>query len=113
MIEKSQHVLQLKDIYSALLTEKQLEVLNMHFEDDFTLAEIAENTATSKQAAYDIIKRTVSSLNYYEEKLGLAAREQQLRFLLDRALLLINRQNPAEADLDEAKQIIIDALELL
>lgn len=82
MLIKVLRVGQLYDFYNALLTEKQRDCLNMHYLQDLSLAEIAEQFGVSRQAVHDILRRAEQTLEEYEEKLGLAARYREERKLL-------------------------------
>ena len=64
----------LADFYGPLLTEKQRNVWDLHYQQDLSLAEIAELEHISRQAIHDLIKRTERILAEYEEKLGLVQR---------------------------------------
>jgi len=64
----------LADFYGPLLTEKQRNVWDLHYQQDLSLAEIAEVEHISRQAIYDLIKRTERILAEYEEKLRLVQR---------------------------------------
>lgn len=64
----------LADFYGPLLTEKQRRVWDFHYEQDLSLVEIAELEEISRQAVYDLLKRTEKILQEYEEKLELVRR---------------------------------------
>lgn len=62
------------DWYEALLTEKQRDIMNMYYREDFSLSEIAENLNISRSAVSDLIKRVSKSLEDYENKLQLVSK---------------------------------------
>ncbi|MBP1759110.1 MAG: hypothetical protein H6Q63_27 [Firmicutes bacterium] len=64
----------LVDFYGPLLTEKQRNVWDLHYQQDLSLTEIAEVEHISRQAIHDLLKRTERILNEYEDKLGLVQR---------------------------------------
>jgi len=61
----------LYDFYGKLLTPKQQEVMQLYYEQDLSLSEIAEELKITRQAVYDILKRSEQALEKYERKLGL------------------------------------------
>ena len=69
IFDKFVEIANLFEIYSSLLSEKQKEYLEDHFENDLSLSEIAKNNNVSRQAIYDNIKRGIALLYDYEDKL--------------------------------------------
>ena len=65
------------DYYGAFLTDNQCEMLKLNCEEDFSLAEIAEQKGISRQGV-----RGEKILFEMEEKLGLAARDRRLKVLI-------------------------------
>ena len=71
------------DFYGDLLTEKQREYYDLHFNSDLSLQEIAEQSGVSRQAVWDIIRRAEQSLFEIEEKTGLVSRAVRRRKSLE------------------------------
>lgn len=65
----------LRVYYGALLTERQNELIRLHYDEDISLGELAELFSVSRQAVLDGIKRGESALRGFEDKLGLAKRD--------------------------------------
>ncbi len=82
-IEQVIKISQLYDFYSELLSEKQKQYLNDYYFNDFSLTEISENYDISKQAVSNNIKRTITELEEYEEKLNLIKLNNERLFLLN------------------------------
>lgn len=70
-IEKTNRMNALFEFYSTLLTEKQMNYIELYYGNDLSLGEIAEEYGVSRQAVYDNIKRTEKLLETYEKKLHL------------------------------------------
>ena len=68
-IENSVKLSILLEIYGKLLTEKQYDMLNDYYNNDLSLAEIAENEKITRQAVRDNLKKGEKKLFEYEEKL--------------------------------------------
>jgi predicted DNA-binding protein YlxM (UPF0122 family) len=73
-MEKLAKMALLEDFYGPLLTAKQRNVWDLHYQRDLSLAEIAELEHISRQAIHDLLKRTERILEEYEDKLGLVQR---------------------------------------
>ncbi len=101
-LEKLQNIAMLFDFYGALLTDKQQQALQLFYEENLSLAEIAAQTDTSRQAVHDLIKRSVTLLQFYEEKLGLIAeyqkRTENLLRLQEIALKLESKTDDRQKD---------------
>ena len=82
-IEKTERINNLLDIYGNILTDKQKEVMEMYFQYDFSLNEISLNLNVSRNAVYDLIKRTTSLLEKYENKLNFLAKKEKILSLKD------------------------------
>jgi len=64
--------------YGDLLSDKQRTYMEEHFEEDYSLSEIAKSYNISRQAVYDNIKRGIKILKSYEEKIGFFKREKEI-----------------------------------
>lgn len=73
----------LLDYYGNMLTEKQREVVEWYYNEDLSLAEIAEHTGITRQGVRDSIKRAEVQLLDCEEKLGLKKRFADMQKSLD------------------------------
>lgn len=88
-LEKSVEIGTLCAFYGGLLTDKQLSALRLHYEEDLSLGEIAEELEVSRQNVHELITRSVQKLRRYEEALGAAARAEETARTLRRANELI------------------------
>src|ERR1700687_896320 len=87
--------LSLFERYGALLTDHQREVLDLHLNSDWSLAEIANHGGTSRAAVHDLIRRSTQSLEDYERRLGLlaeAVRRRRAIVSLERCLSALRRR---------------------
>ena len=78
-MDKKLETSDLLDIYGELLTEKQRDMLELYYNDDLSLAEIAEHYEISRQGVHDSIKRGEEALEEYERVLGLRAQQENYR----------------------------------
>ncbi|WP_122646590.1 putative DNA-binding protein [Enterococcus mediterraneensis] len=105
-IEKTNRMNALFEFYSTLLTEKQMNYMELYYADDFSLGEIAEEYAVSRQAVYDNIKRTEKILEDYEKKLHLFSDYIVRGEILDRLTQYVTEHYPKDETLaDLIKQI--------
>jgi len=76
---KNMELALLFDFYGDMLTEKQRDVIELYYEDDLSLSEIAENAGITRQGVRDSIKRAEGQLLEMEERLGLVRRFREMR----------------------------------
>ncbi|MHB0885260.1 MAG: YlxM family DNA-binding protein [Bacillota bacterium] len=96
-LERANRVILLGDYYGQLLTERQRDILSLHYEDDLSLGEIAESLSVSRQAVHDLLSRSEEALEDYEARLGLVARDGEARRLvaaLARSVAALDPDNP-------------------
>ncbi len=71
---KNLEIALLLDFYGEMLTEKQRDMVHYYYNDDLSLAEIAENEGITRQGVRDSIKRAEAQMLEMEERLGLYRR---------------------------------------
>lgn len=69
----------LLDYYGSLLTQKQKNYFDLYYNQDLSLAEIAEMEGISRQGVHDTISRTETILQEMERATGCVARLRRLR----------------------------------
>lgn len=84
MFEKDLSVSLLMDFYGEILTDKQREVIRLYYDDDLSLAEIADEAKITRQGVRDSIKRGEATLHEMEDKLGLVKRFSDQKLILDK-----------------------------
>ena len=62
MFEKNLEINYLLDFYGEVLSERKREVLEMYYNEDLSLAEIAGDIGISRQGVRDIIKKSEDEL---------------------------------------------------
>jgi len=95
----------LNDYYGVLLTKKQEEMLKLFYNEDFSLAEIAEDFKVSRQAVRDAIKRGEGALVEFENKLGMARLYQSLSVNLKQLIEKIENNDGVSA-VETAKSML-------
>ena len=102
------------DTYGGMLTEKQQEYLDMRYNQDLSLGEIAQEQGVSRQAVFDNLTRTEALLRRMEENIGSVKRHmlmrQAVQEILDAATVLDASSDPA---ISEAAQRIRAAVHTL
>ncbi len=82
-MEKNIEVSLLFDFYGKLLKPSGRKVIDLYYNEDLSLAEIADHMGITRQGVRDSIKRCERLLFEFEEKLGLFKRFGHLENGLD------------------------------
>ena len=109
MFEKDLKKAYLLDFYGDVLTERKKEVLDMYYNEDLSLAEIAEQIGISRQGVRDLIKKAEEELIFLEEKLGLAKKMVALRHHSDNMISIAENEGISaelKAEIEEIAKII-------
>ncbi|MDE6840505.1 MAG: DNA-binding protein [Oscillospiraceae bacterium] len=101
------------DFYGDLLTDRQREFYDLYYNEDLSLAEIAENYGISRQGVRDVIVRAEAAMTEIEDKTHIIRRFQQSRGAIaaidaaaDQLLQAVNRRSYSDAMLDELAHTI-------
>ena len=101
------------DFYGDLLTDRQKEFYDLYYNEDLSLAEIAENYGISRQGVRDVIVRAEAAMTEIEDKTHIIRRYFQTRKQIDaidqaadRLLQMVNERSYRDESLDEIGRII-------
>ena len=88
------------DFYGQLLNEKQEDIVEMYYNQDLSLSEIAEILGITRQGVHDYLKRSENTLYSMESKLKLLERFLDQKSRITEALQLVN---VLECDINDNK----------
>ena len=109
-LEKSVEIGTLCAFYGGLLTQRQQDALRLHYEEDLSLGEIADELEVSRQNVHELITRSVQKLRRYEEALGAMRRAEETAKVLRQVQSLIGAADTAPA---EAHATLMEASRLI
>lgn len=110
-MEKNIEISILLQIYKDILTEKQFEILDQYYNNDYSLSEIAENYNITRQAVRDNIKNGESKLYDLENKLGIMKKnEKQQKIIED---IITKLDNLEIKDKEKINSIKIELMKLI
>ncbi len=101
-IENSIKIGILLEIYGKLLTKKQYDLLDDYYNNDLSLAEIAENEGITRQAVRDNLKKGEKKLFEYEDKLKIMKKNVDQEEQIANILSEINTLNSNSTDTEVA-----------
>lgn len=97
-MDKNVEISMLCQIYGKLLTEKQLNILNDYYNNDYSLSEIAENNSITRQAVRDNLKKGENKLFELEEKLGVMNRMLNQEKTIEHILSELSKISSQDSD---------------
>lgn len=108
---KDLNVTILLDVYGQLLTEKQRFAIDMYYNEDLSLAEIADEINISRQGVRDSIKQGEKHLCEYEEQLGVVKRFRNISAQLEQIkAILAKAEFEGKADIIEITEKISEEI---
>lgn len=102
------------DYYGELLTQRQRDCLDMRYNQDMSLGEIAQELGVSRQGVFDNLNRAETLLRNMEAKTGFLRRDEKVRQaarkILEAAKAMEEHQTPEtapgiQAILEAAKEL--------
>lgn len=96
-VERTVRISKLFDLYGPLLTDRQRGLLELHYLQDLSLGEIADQDGVTRQAVHDQLSRAERALESFEERLGLLGRRSADRSRLETVRDLLQRKEHARA----------------
>lgn len=109
MFLKDMKVAYLIDFYQDLLDGHTLEVMKAYYNDDLSLSEIASGVGISRQGIRHLIKKGEEQLLFFEEKLGLSKRFEELKKASDTLTAVCNALSErvgCDEEIAEIKKVI-------
>lgn len=106
------------DFYGEVLTPRQKEFFDLYYNEDLSLAEIAENYGISRQGVRDVIVRAEAILTDLEDKTGLIKRfnamHKQLQQIAEDAEKILERNGSYDdPDIEAAAREIRELAQVL
>lgn len=103
-MEKNIKISILCDIYGSLLTDKQKDVLDLYYNDNLSLSEIADEIGITRQAVRDAIVKAEKKLFSFEENLKLMEKMKNQKEIVEN---LKNIQNEVSNTIKQEIENII------
>ena len=105
-MEKNVKIGILLETYGKLLTEKQYNLLDYYYNNDYSLSEIAENLGITRQAVRTILVKSKKKLYEYEEKLRFLEKEKRIKTLIQK-IELVQKEEERKKYLKQIKENLI------
>ena len=95
-MEKNFAICALFDQYKGLLTPKQQDAVDLYYNQDLSLGEIAENLHITRQGVHDAIRRAQEVLTGAEAQLGFCKKISHYENVLEEVKNLVARGEDKE-----------------
>lgn len=105
---KDLNVTILLDVYGQLLTEKQRNAIDMYYNEDLSLSEIAENMGITRQGVHKCIRTAEEYLTQLEETLGFAEKYRKICDICEKLTALTDDNVSGAAEKEKMKTLIED-----
>ena len=83
----------LLDFYRKVLPDRTAEMIDLYYNEDLSLAEIADNFGITRQGVRDAIKRGEDELTKLEENLKLTEKIERLDFEIEKLKKIAQDKN--------------------
>ena len=93
----------LLDFYGELLTDRQKGCCDLHWNEDLSLAEIAELYGMTRQAVWDNLHRAEEKLRQFEDKTGIVRRYLRRREQIEEVRVRLEALLPKN---DESRSVL-------
>lgn len=106
MLEKNLFFSVLYDYYGNLLKENQAIVIDLYYNQDFSLGEIAEELNISRAGIHDTLKRAEKNLVEFEEKLSLHSKLENIYESAEKIVNLVDSidDNKYKSEIDNVRK---------
>lgn len=109
MFEKNMKLAYLLDFYGDALDERTIAIMQAYYNDDLSLAEIADGENISRQGVRHIIKKGEEQLEFFERKLGLAAHYSELEAAIEK-LKLVKENIKTGCNTEDSEKLISEVI---
>lgn len=109
MFQKNMNISFLLDFYGDVLDEKPCMLLDLYYNEDLSLAEIAESEGMTRQGVRHVVKKAEQQLLFLENKLGLANHFVKIRNVSDGIIASLSdacEMLSRGADTDDVKALL-------
>ena len=106
MFEKNLRLACLLDFYGEVLSERKQAVLSLYYNEDLSLAEIAEEIGISRQGVRELIKKAEEELLFLEERLGLEKKFNEALAQTDRIFSVLDGENSSNLLRGELENLV-------